>query len=108
MINNFLKKLSQFGDGLELKDNDTVLNVLIHFTPIKTYLYVADHYCFDCEADGVEFEDPKTKTEYTINGNYVCLLLDDNSLTATEKIKKVLENYSLAENEVVFIEIFEG
>jgi hypothetical protein len=115
MINNFLKKFGQYGDGIELNDNDTfidendtVINVLIHFTPIKTYVYVADRYCFVCEADGVEFEDPKTKTEYTINGNYVCLLLDDSSLTPTEKIKKVLEQYSLTENEVVFIEIFAG
>ncbi|MFA9556386.1 hypothetical protein ACERII_03625 [Evansella sp. AB-rgal1] len=108
MVNNIFKKLSGFGGSLQMDEDDTVIHVLIHFTPYKTYIYIADHDCFVCDSDGVEFEDPYSSTEYIINGNYVCLLLEDESLSPTEKIKKVLERYSLSEEEVVFIDIFEG
>ncbi|MDG5789359.1 hypothetical protein QA612_18010 [Evansella sp. AB-P1] len=108
MVNKLFKKLSEFSGGLEINGDDTVINVLIHFTPQKTYFYIADHYCFDSDADGVEFNDPNTETHYVINGNYVCILLEDESVSPTEKIRKVMEQYRLTEDEVVFIEIFLG
>lgn len=106
-MNHFFKKMSNLGSDFEVKNRNTELHVLIHFTPFKTYFYVADHDCFTCDSDGVEFEDRKKNIEYMVNGNYVCLLLEDEAQTPSEKIKKVLEQYSLSETDVVVIEIFE-
>ncbi|ADH97795.1 hypothetical protein [Salisediminibacterium selenitireducens] len=82
----------------------TLMNILIHFTPVKTYVYVADYYCFDSDDGGVEFKNSDGSVEYTVSGNYVSLLIDQKDLTKEEKIRKAIRQYGLTEDGVAVID----
>ncbi|WP_198155024.1 hypothetical protein [Salisediminibacterium beveridgei] len=106
MLNDFVKKINQLGVDLSGGHGD-VIDILIHFTPFKVYVYVADYNCFESDVHGVEFSDPEEEVDYHISGNYVCVCVDDEALTQKEKIQKVLKQYALSEEDVVIIDLFE-
>lgn len=102
LFDHVAKRLTTAGEGFSSEVE--LMNILIQFTPLKTYVYVADYYCFDSDESGVEFKNGDGSIEYHVSGNYVTLLIDDQELTKEEKIRNAIRQYGLSEDEAMVID----